>query len=139
MAALTLITLAPVGCGVFEELTAENVFLRLSGPAGTQVQVVYSTEFSAGVNEVGVTQVRLFLADTVMHTLPVDTVIDIRENRQAFFEVFPFGVESAQLDIHVDVDGRTQLEESGQIFAAEPWRYVYGFNRQFTRDVDLVL
>lgn len=131
--------LAVGACGFFEDLTPETLFFTLSGPAGTQVEVVYSTQFNAGVNEVGVTEVQVFLSDTVVHTLPIDTVFDISVDRRWFVQVTPLAVEQASVQARVDVDDRRLLDESGLILQAEPWRYAYLFNQTVTRTIDIVL
>ena len=42
---------------------------------------------SRAVDEMGITQVQVFSSDTVMHTLPIDTVIDIAAEQQWFVQV----------------------------------------------------
>ena len=126
-------------CGFVEDLTPETLSFTLSGPAGTQVEVVYSTQFVAGVNSLGVTEVQVFLADTVVHTLPVDTLFDISVDRRWFVQVTPVGVEEASVQARVRVDDRRLLDESGLILQADPWRYAYLFNQNVTRTIDIVL
>jgi hypothetical protein len=134
-----LAALAAWGCGAFEDITPENAFLRVDGPAGTEVQVVTSRQFVAGVNEVGVTQVRVFLADTVVQTLPVDMVVDISVEQRLYVELLPVGVDRVTVQVRVDVDDRSQVNESGDIVDVEPWRFVYLFNQVTTRIIDVVL
>jgi hypothetical protein len=131
--------LAVGACGFFEDPTPETLFFTLSGPAGTQVEVVYSTQFVAGVNELGVTEVQVFLTDTVVHTLPIDTLFDISIDRRWFVQVTPLGVDEASVQARVDVDDRTVLNEQGLIFPATPWRFAYLFNQTVTRSIDVVL
>jgi hypothetical protein len=131
--------LAVGACGFFEDPTPETLFFTLSGSAGTQVEVVYSTQFVAGVTELGVTEVRVFLADTVVHTLPIDTVFDISVDRRWFVQVTPLGVEQASVQARVNVDDRRLLDEAGLILEADPWRYAYLFNQLVTRTIDIVL
>ena len=65
--ALTLAFLV-AGCGFFEDEVPEDIFFRMTGPSGSQVTVIYSKQFVAGVNEIGETRVEVFGADTVVHT-----------------------------------------------------------------------
>lgn len=136
-AALLALALAS-GCGL-EDLTPTTARLRLEGPAGAQVTIVYSTAFVAGVNEVGVTQVQVFDSDSLTMSLPADLSVDIVENHQIFFQVVPVGVESVSLDAVVDIDGRVQVDDSGDVLASDPWRFVYVFNRPLTRTIDVII
>jgi len=130
--------LAP-GCGWFDDPTPENAFFKLDGPAGAQVRAVYSTQFVAGVDERGVTQVQMVWADTVIHTLPIDTVFDISVDRRFFVEVTPLTSPSMTLSARVDVDDRNQVNESGVVDASSPWRFAYLFNQAITRVINVVI
>jgi hypothetical protein len=128
------------GCQVFEDQSPESVNFRLSGSSGTTVQAVYSTRFTAGVTEDGVTQVRIFSADTVLQTLPIDTTVSIVENQQFFVEILPAAAsDTLDVAVKVEIDGREVLENSGFIFPLNPWRYVYQFNQLLTQAVEVIL
>lgn len=127
------------GCEAFEDPTPENIFLTMIGSSGADVRVVYTTEFLAGVNEAGRTEVRLFDADTVIQTLPLDTIINIAVNRQIFVEVLPVGTDTVDVEVVVDVDDRNLVRSSGKIFPDDPWRFLYAFNRRFTSVIDVVI
>lgn len=129
--------LAAPACQVFEDQSPENVNFRLSGTAGETVRAVYSTEFIAGVTDEGVTQVRVFGADTVLQTLPIDTTVSIVENQQFFVEILP--PDSVVVSVRVEIDGRQVLEDSGFILPVSPWRYVYQFNQLLTQVVEVVI
>jgi len=116
-----------VGCSIFDEPNPENVGFRMTGPPGAMVTAIYSKDFVAGVNELGGTRVHVFGTDTVMHTLPIDTIINIRESSQFFVQVE--SADTVEVSVLVDVDGRTVVDQTGGIFPDEPWRYVYQFNR----------
>lgn len=138
---IVLVALAPIAsaaCGWFDDPTPEYLYFKVDGPAGTEVQAVYSTQFVAAVNEAGVTQVNVFYRDTVVHTLPVDTSFYIGIDRRWFVELSPV-TGSASLRVQVDVDDRRQINEAGTVSAAEPWRYAYLFNQRVTRIIDSVL
>ena len=136
---MALGALSTAACGFFDDPTPETLFFTLDGPAGTELQVVYSTQFVAGVNDFGVTQVQVFQADTVMQTLPIDTLFNISIDRRWFVEVTPVGTAQVSVEARVDVDDRNQLRETGAILAADPWRFAYLFNQAVTRTIDIVL
>ena len=140
LALLAALPLCAPGCGWFEDPTPENLRFRMSGDAGARVQVVYSTQFVAAVDEQGVTRVSLFRADTLAQTLPVDTTLYIGIDRRFFVQVLPSSAAtSLTVDVRVDVDDRSQVSERGAIRATDPWRYVYLFNQRTTRIIDTVL
>ncbi len=126
------------GCG-FDDPTPSVAHLRLQGDAGAQVTVIYSTTFIAAIDEVGVTQVQVFGHTEETLTLPVDLTIDIVENHQVFFQVVPAVAEKVSVQARVDIDGRVQVDDAGDIFAVDPWRFVYVFNRPTTRTIEIVL
>lgn len=128
-----------LGCAAFEDPTPENIFLTMSGSDGVDVQVIYATDFIAGVNEIGRTEVRVFEADTVLHTLPVDTVVNIATDRQLFIQVVPAPEDTVDVDVVVDVDDRNLVRNSGKIYPEDPWRFLYVFGRTFTAVIDVVL
>ena len=131
--------LAAGACSIFEDQTPENISFRLTGSTGLQVQAVYSTRFVAGLTEEGVTEVRIFSADTVLQTLPIDTTVHSTENRQVFVELLSTGPDTLPVAVDVDIDGRGVLEREGLIFPATPWRYVYQFNQLLTSVVEVVI
>lgn len=137
LAALCVLTGA--GCGWFEDPTPENIRIRISGPTGAPVQLVFSSQFNAAVDERGVTQVSIFRSDTLSSALPVDTTIYIGIDRRMFVEVMPLNVAEIQVRARIDVDDRTQVDEEGLVRAAEPWRYAYLFNQLVTRVIDTVI
>jgi hypothetical protein len=127
-------------CNAFPDQNPEAVNFRLSGSAGTVIEAVYSTAFVAGVTEEGVTEVRIFSADTVMQTLPVDTTVSIVENQQFFVQVLPAAVsDTLDVSVNVEIDGRRVLNDAGFIFPLNPWRYVYQFNQLLTQSVEVIL
>ncbi len=136
---LSSLTVALAACSVFEDQSPENLGFRLEGQPGTTVMAIYSTEFVAAVNEVQVTQVRVFRSDTVMATLPIDTIISIVENQQFFVQIEPMPADTVNAVVRVDVDGRTLVDNSGLIFPESPWNYVYQFNQLLTDLVEVVL
>ncbi|MGD8319496.1 MAG: hypothetical protein PVJ02_03555 [Gemmatimonadota bacterium] len=127
------------GCGqIFDNPTPNNVFLTVAGQAGRQVEIVTSSQFLAGVDERGVTTIRIFGSDTMYAVLPVDTVFDISVDRRWFVQLTPTDSTQATYQVRVDVDDRNQVNETGVVYANDPWRYAYMFNQQLTRSVDVV-
>ena len=140
--AIVLLALAPfvaAGCGWFDDPRPEYVYFKVDGPAGTQVQAVYSTQFVAAVDDAGVTSINVFFTDTVVHTLPIDTTFFVAIDRRWFVELTPLSVDEVAVDVRVDVDNRNQLDETGLLDASAPWRFAYLFNQQITRIIDVVL
>ena len=126
-------------CGIFSDPTPENISVRISGSEGMQVLAIYSKVFVAGVDEVGVTQVQVFDSDSVMQTLPIDTIINISIERQFFLQVETMVPDTADVDVNIEIDGRNVVGRSGLIFPTFPWRYVYLFNRPVTDLVEVIL
>lgn len=137
--ALILSVGAFAACGIFEDPTPETLSVRLTGPTDVQVRAIYAQAFVAGVNqETRTTEVRVSQSDTVLQMLPIDTVVNIAESRQLFIQVEPVPVDTLAVAVRVDVDARTILQREGSIWAAEPFRYVYQFNRPLTNIVEVV-
>jgi len=136
----TLLALLGVwGCGAFEDPTPSDIFFQLRGPAGTQVQVVYATQFVASVNDLGVTSITVFASDTVLHTMPIDTTFNIAIDRQWFVQVIAPSSGPLAVEVIVDVDNRNLIKETGQILPGSPWNFVYMFNRALTRAIEVII
>ena len=125
------------GCGVFDDPTPRNIFFEMSGEAGQQVRVIYSTQFVAGVNEFGVTRVQVVRSDTILHEVPFTRAVDISVDRRWFVQAESLGSDTLEVHVIVDVDDRNLVNESGGIFPGDPWHFVYAFNQFLTRDIDV--
>jgi hypothetical protein len=137
---LSLLSLLGVwGCGAFEDPTPSDIFFELRGPVGTQVQVVYATQFIASIDDLGVTGVTVFASDTVLHTMPIDTTFTIAIARQWFVQVSALPGDPLSVDVIIDVDNRNLVSESGLILPGSPWNFVYMFNRALTRSVEVII
>lgn len=128
-----------LGCEAFTDPTPSNISFEMRGDAGKQVRVIYSKQFVAGATETGVTRVQVVAADTVLYTLPVDTLIDISVERRWFVQAESVQEDTLAVSVRIDVDNRNLLSESGGIFPGEPWHFVYAFNHQYTRALDVEL
>lgn len=124
-------------CSLFQDQSPEFLSFELDGSPGEQVLAIYSTAFIAGVNELGVTEVRIFSSDSVISTLPIDTTFNIAANQQFFVQIEP--VDTVDVGARVDIDGRNILNNEGLIFPESPWRYVYQFNQLLTELVEVIL
>ncbi len=129
--------LALGACGLFEDLTPENIAFEMTGEDGARTEVVYATDFVAGVDAGGVTHVQVFNSDTVFHTLPIDTVMSIAEDQRWLVHVSSLDGDTLDVTVVVNVDGRTLVSRGGGIFPEAPWQYVYVFNEQLTGDVEV--
>ena len=125
-------------CEIFEDGTPTQIFFEMEGEeGGLQVRVIYSKDFVAGVDEMGVTHVQVFASDTVLHTLPIDTVINIADEQQWFVQAETLAGDTLAVNVVVDVDDRNLVSRFGGIFPNEPFRYVYVFNQRLTESVDV--
>lgn len=128
-----------LGCEAFTDPTPTNISFEMRGDRGKQVRVIYSKQFVAGTTESGVTRVTVVASDTVVYDLPVDTVIDISVERRWFVQAESVHGDTLAVSVDVDVDRRNLLSESGGIFPGEPWHFVYAFNHNLTRALDVEL
>ena len=125
--------------GCLDDPTPESVRFRMDGPAGTEARVIFSTDFIAGRNQTGVTEVRIFLSDTITSAFPIDVVISILPNHIFFVQAEPVGVDDLSVSIRVDADDRHLFDGTGLILATDPWLFVYLFNvNLLTSNVDVV-
>ncbi|MGY8776941.1 MAG: hypothetical protein ACKVIN_02340 [Longimicrobiales bacterium] len=136
---LVLLASLIAGCEVFQDLTPKFVTVRMDGPVGQTVSVVYSKQFIAAVDELNVTRVEIFGADTVLHTLPFDTIIDVRLERRLFLQAEVMAVDTLNVDVSIDADGRTLFDRAGDLFPDLPWRFLYQFNHAFTDAIEVEL
>jgi hypothetical protein len=72
-----------------------------------------------------------------VRTLPVDTIVSIAIDRRFFAEIAPFDLDAAEYRVRVDVNERRLLDDSGEVLAADPFRYVYLFNSPTTRNIEV--
>ena len=134
---LAALAVTVTSCGLLEEKWPRQVSFEMRGDAGLQAKVIYATDFTAGVGETGVTHVQVFSSDTVLHTLPIDTVMSIAREQRWLVQVETLAGDTLDVSVVVEVDGRDLLSESGGIFPDIPWRYVYVFNQRIPRSVDV--
>lgn len=137
--AVVALLVTAVACEVFRDPSPEMVSVRVSGETGIQVRSIYSKIFTVGLDELGVTQVSVFNADTVIQPLPIDTIINIALERQFFIQVETITGDTLALDIVIDVDGANKLRKSGGIFDMSPFRFIFLFNRLLTDQVNVIL
>lgn len=135
---LGLLVATLTACEILQDLTPREIFFRMTGDAGTAVEVIIATDFIAGIDQNGVTQVQVFSSDTLMTNLPVEQVVDVAERKQIFIQVRPLDQEEISVKVKVQVDGRGLLDDSGKIFSDDPWLYVYVFNRPVTSNIEVV-
>lgn len=138
--ALALVGLLTSGCEIFENQTPDFIAFRMTGAPGDSVTVVYSKQFISATNELGVTQLELFSADTVRHALPIDTIIDVQVERQLFLSAFPQILgDTVDVDVDVEVNERSIFDGTGKIYPEDPWLFLYRFNAPPTQAVEIVL
>ena len=136
---LVLLASLIAGCEAFENITPELITFRMDGPVGQTVSIIYSKQFVAGIDETNVTRVEVFGADTVVHTLPFDTVIDVRLERRIFLQGEVGPSDTLNVNVEIDADGRTLFNGTGDLFPDLPWRFLYQFNTLFSDDIEVVI
>lgn len=136
---LVLLASLFAGCEIFQDPTPRFITVRMDGPVGQTVSIVYSKEFIAAIDELNVTQVRIFEADTVLHTLPFDTILDVHLERRLFLQADVMAVDTLSVDVVIDADGRSLFDGAGNLFPNLPWRFLYQFNHAFTDAIEVEL
>lgn len=132
-----LLTVVAVGgCGLFDDPSPETVVLSLSGDAGQTVEVLMSKQFLTGVNEFGVTQVQLFLGDTLYRALPWDTSVSIAREQRFFVRVLDADSVETQLQMRVTIDNGQEFEKSG--VASDAFQFVFTFNQPITNVIEVL-
>lgn len=131
------LALTIAACDILEEKWPKQVSFEMRGGDGLQAKVIYATNFVAGVDDRGVTQVQVFSSDTVFHALPIDTAMSIAGDHRWLVQVEALAGDTLDVSVDVEVDGRNLLSESGGIFPDAPWRFVYVFNQRIPRAVDV--
>lgn len=134
---LVALALTITSCDILEEKWPREVSFDMRGEAGLQAKVIYATNFVAGADNQGVTQVQVFSSDTVLHSLPIDTAMNIAGEHRWLVQVEALAGDTLDVRVVVDVDDRNVLSESGGIFPGTPWHFVYVFNQRIPRVVDV--
>lgn len=124
-------------CESFTDPTPETLSFRMDGPAGAEVSLIVSKYFVAGRNELDQTLITVLSSDTLVRTLPVDTVFDILVEKRFFVMAIP-EVDGTAVDVLIDVNSRNVFSDQGDLFIEEPWRFVYLFNQLLSQSVDVV-
>ena len=124
-------------CEIFEDGTPTQIFFEMEGESGLRVKVIYSRDFVAGIDEMGITHVQVLSSDTVLHTLPFDTTMNIAAEQQWFVQAETLAGDTLAVTVTVDVDDRNLVSRFGGIFPDEPFRYVYVYNQVLTENVDV--
>lgn len=122
-------------CGWFDEPAPDRARLVIEGEAGKEIRIIVSTRFVAAVNEIGQTRVVLFQADTIVATLPYETVYTIGEDQRFFSETARLEADLQSIRVQIYLDNRKEFDQGGQLLLDQPYRFVYTFNQPVTRDV----
>jgi hypothetical protein len=135
-AILVLAALLPAGgCSLVEDPSPNEARLVVQGEAGKEVRIIVSSKFVAAVNEAGQTRVVIIESDTVVTTLPFEASYQIEEDQQFFAEAARLEDDVQNVKMQVFVDQRIQFDEGGALMDGFPYRFVYTFNQQITRDI----
>lgn len=132
---LLLALLAP-GCDlVLENPEPQEARLEMEGEAGKPIRIITSTEFVAAVNDLGQTRVQVFVADTIVTTLPYRRTYRIDDDHRYFVEAARLDDDLASIRMEVYIDDRKQFDQGGSLTGGQPYRFVYSFNQTVTREI----
>jgi hypothetical protein len=123
------------GCGLLEDPSPNEARLVIQGEAGKPVRVIISTEFVATVNELEQTRVVIFVADTVVTTLPYETVYSIEDDQRFFAEAAWLDADLESVQMQVYIDRQKEFDQGGMLLEDQPYRFVYTFNQALTQDI----
>jgi hypothetical protein len=126
-------------CGLLLDNPApEEARLVINGDAGKSVRLITSTEFVAAVTDAGQTRVEMFVADTVITTLPYERVFDIGDDQRFLVEASWIDTDLETMNVRVFLDDEKRFDEAGVLLEGAPYRFVYLFNQLITRDILLL-
>jgi hypothetical protein len=137
MLATTLLT-AATACDWFEDLRPVEARVSIDGTPGSRVQVITSSRFVAGVNEVGVTQVSVIASDTAWPALPFEAKFQITADQRFLVQLSRFQEDVASVRMRVFVNDDRKFNEGGALLAETPYLFVYTFNQRLTSSIDVV-
>jgi hypothetical protein len=126
-------------CGLLLDNPApEEARPVINGDAGKSVRLITSTEFVAAVTDAGQTRVEMFVADTVITTLPYERVFDIGDDQRFLVEASWIDTDLETMNVRVFLDDEKRFDEAGVLLEGAPYRFVYLFNQLITRDILLL-
>ena len=129
LAALLAATVAVAGTACTDVSVPEQARAEISGPDGTQVRVITSTDFIQGeqtspdptVPDTGGITVRMFSADTVQRTLPTTVNRSLTETRRIHVQVTlqdsaaAASSSAVESELQLLVDGDEKARASGDL------------------------
>jgi hypothetical protein len=131
-------SLLSASCGWFEDPRPNEARLVVDGESGKPVRLIVSTKFVAAVNEAGQTRIVLFQADTIVTTLPIDRTVTIGGDERFFAETARLDSDLATVRMQVFLDRKKEFDEDGPLITGQPYRFVFSFNQQITRDIVVI-
>ncbi len=125
------------GCGLFDDPSPEEALVRLEGVAGEEVELIVSKQFLTGINSEQITQVELFLSDTIVRMLPFDTLVNIKREQRFFVRTVDADTLSSQVRMQVFIDGTSRYDQSAFVTVRQ-LLFVFAFNQPITSFVELL-
>lgn len=126
------------GCDFFDDPSPDTVSFALMEGEG-EYQIVLSTVFVAGLNDLGGTRVELIESDTLVVSTPYLDEVDIRGDQRFFIRVIAGGegVDVGPVRLSVDIDDENRFDRRAEV-TDEPIFFLYQFNGQiFTEDIQV--
>ncbi|MEZ4414571.1 MAG: hypothetical protein R3E10_02340 [Gemmatimonadota bacterium] len=131
-------------CSWFEDPTPDTVRVLVTGDASTPAALIVSQSFNAGLTERGSTAVSLFAADTLIRTLPFDTVINLvggidqGDAKRFFFEAQRDQENLSNVQVRIYLDSDLRFDVGGPLTSQEIYRWAYIFNQLFTNVIEVI-
>ena len=127
--------LAAAGCIVDDGPSEARA--TFTGEPGIAVRIVLSARFGATVESEDVTRVTLVEADTLVRTLPFDTVYGLGGEGRFFAQTTSTGPAVQTFRLRVSLDGEQVHDEWGQLTTQTPFRFLHVFGRNVARGVEV--
>lgn len=126
------------GCGFFDNPTPSEARLTVTGESGAEVRIVTSKKFVATQQTGDQVKAELLAADTLVRTLPFDTVYDIRGDLRFYARIDTVGsTVPSGFRLRVALDEEVRYDQEGSL-VARVFRFLYVFNQAILTDGEVL-